>query len=44
MKRMVKNQVNDIALLKLELEEVKKIEYVLKQELTEEKMRCEALE
>ena len=33
-----------IALLKLELEEEKKIEDILKQQLTEGKKRCEALE
>ena len=39
-----KKPSEDLALLKLELEEVKKIEDILKQQLTEEKMRCEALE
>ena len=34
----------DIALLKLELEEEKKIEELLRQQLTEWKMRCEYLE
>ena len=33
-----------LSLLKLELEEANKIEDILKQQLTEEKMRCEALE
>jgi hypothetical protein len=34
----------DFALLKLELEEAKKIEDILKQQLSEKKARCEALE
>jgi hypothetical protein len=34
----------DIALLKVELEEEKKIEDILKQQLSEKKVRCEALE
>jgi hypothetical protein len=34
----------DFALLKVELEEAKKIEYILKQQLLEKKSRCEALE
>ena len=38
-----KEPSEDISLLKLELEEAKKIEYILKQQLTEEKRRCEAL-
>ena len=38
-----KEPSEDISLLKLELEEAKKIEYILKQKLTEEKRRCEAL-
>ena len=39
-----KKPSEDIALLKLELKEAKKIEYTLKQQLTQEKKRCEALE
>ena len=39
-----KEPSEDISLLKLELEEAKKIEDNLKKQLTEEKMRCEALE
>ena len=39
-----KESTKDISLLKLELEEAKKIEDILKQQLTQEKMRCEALE
>ena len=39
-----KEPSEDIALLKLELEEAKKIEDLLKQQLTEGKKRCEALE
>ena len=34
----------DLVLLKLELEEVKKIEEILKQQLSEKKARCESLE
>jgi hypothetical protein len=34
----------DFALLKVELEEANKIEYILKQQLSEKKERCEALE
>jgi hypothetical protein len=34
----------DFALLKVELEEAKKIEDILKQKLSEKKARCEALE
>jgi hypothetical protein len=34
----------DFSLLKVELEEAKKIEYILKQKLSEKKVRCEALE
>jgi len=34
----------DFALLKVELEEAKKIEDILKQQLSENKVRCEALE
>jgi hypothetical protein len=34
----------DLALLKVELEEAKKIEDILKQQLLEKKVRCEALE
>jgi chromosome segregation ATPase len=34
----------DFALLKVELEEAKKIEEILKQQLSEKKLRCEALE
>jgi hypothetical protein len=34
----------DFALLKVELEEAKKIEDILKQQLSEKKVRCEALE
>jgi hypothetical protein len=34
----------DLVLLKVELEEAKKIEYILKQQLSEKKARCEALE
>jgi hypothetical protein len=34
----------DLALLKVELEEAKKIEDILKQQLSEKKLRCEALE
>jgi hypothetical protein len=34
----------DFALLKVELEEAKKIEDILKQQLSEKKLRCEALE
>jgi FtsZ-binding cell division protein ZapB len=34
----------DFALLKVELEEAKKIEDILKQQLSEKKERCEALE
>jgi hypothetical protein len=34
----------DFALLKVELEEANKIEDILKQQLSEKKMRCEALE
>ena len=43
-KKNGKEPREDIALLKLELEEEKKIEYLLKQQLTEGKKRCEALE
>jgi hypothetical protein len=32
------------SLLKVELEEAKKIEYILKQQLSKKKVRCEALE
>ena len=39
-----KEPSEDPTLLKLELEEAKKIEDILKQQLTEEKKRCEALE
>ena len=39
-----KKPSEDLSLLKLELEEENKIEDILKQQLTEEKMRCEALE
>ena len=39
-----KEPIEDIGLLKLELEEEKKIEDILKQQLAKEKMRCEALE
>ena len=39
-----KEPSEDIALLKLELEEAKKIEDLLKQQLTEGKKRCETLE
>ena len=39
-----KEPSEDISLLKLELEEAKKIEDILRQELTEGKKRCEALE
>jgi hypothetical protein len=34
----------DLVLLKVELEEVKKIEDILKQQLSEKKARCESLE
>jgi hypothetical protein len=34
----------DLVLLKVELEEAKKIEYILKRQLSEKKGRCEALE
>ena len=34
----------DFSLLKVELEESKKIEDILKQQLSENKVRCEALE
>jgi hypothetical protein len=34
----------DFALLKIELEEEKKIEYIMKQQLSEKKERCKALE
>jgi hypothetical protein len=34
----------EFALLKVELEEAKKIEDILKQQLSEKKVRCEALE
>jgi hypothetical protein len=34
----------DLVLLKVELEEVKKIEEILKQQLSEKKARCESLE
>ena len=34
----------DVSLLKVELEEAKKIEDILKQQLSEKKARCEALE
>ena len=44
MKRRGKEPSDDISLLKLELEEAKKIEDILKQQLTEGKTRCEALE
>ena len=43
-KKNGKEASEDIALLKLELEEAKKIEDVLKQQLTEGKKRCEYLE
>jgi hypothetical protein len=39
-----KKHVEDFALLKVELEEAKKIEDILKQQLSEKKARCEALE
>ena len=39
-----KEPSKDISLLKLELEEAKKLEDILKQQLTEGKERCEALE
>jgi hypothetical protein len=34
----------DLVLLKVELEEAKKIEEILKQQLSEKKVRCESLE
>jgi hypothetical protein len=34
----------NFALLKVELEEARKIEYILKQNLSEKKVSCEALE
>jgi hypothetical protein len=34
----------DFSLLKVELEEAKKIEDILKQQLSENKLRCESLE
>ena len=43
-KRNDKEPSEDIALLKLELEEAKKIEDLLKQQLTKRKKRCEDLE
>ena len=39
-----KEPSEDISLLKLELEAAKKIEDIIKQQLTEGKRRCEALE
>jgi hypothetical protein len=39
-----KKHDEDFALLKVELEEAKKIEDILKQQLSEKKARCEALE
>jgi hypothetical protein len=39
-----KKSDEDFALLKVELEETKKIEDILKQQLSEKKLRCEALE
>ena len=39
-----KNPSKDISLLKLELEEARKIEEILKQQLLEERKRCEDLE
>jgi hypothetical protein len=39
-----KNPDEDFALLKVELEEAKKIKDILKQQLSEKKVRCEALE
>ena len=44
MKKNGKEPSKDIALLKLELEEAKKIEDTLKQQLTEDKNRCATLE
>ena len=43
-KKNGKEPSEDISLLKLELEEAKKIEDILKQQLTKGKKRCEALE
>ena len=34
----------NFSLLKVELEEAKKIEYILKQQLSEKKLKCESLE
>jgi hypothetical protein len=39
-----KHPDEDFALLKVELEEAKKIEHILKRQLSENKARCEALE
>ena len=39
-----KEPSESLSLLKLELEEAQKIEDILKQQLTKEKMGCEALE
>ena len=41
---MIKKPDEDFALLKVELEEEKKIEDILKQQLSEKKSKCEALE
>jgi hypothetical protein len=43
-KKGTKKPDEDFALLKVELEEAKKIEDILKQQLSEKKARCEALE
>jgi hypothetical protein len=43
-KKYSKKPDEDFALLKVELEEVKKIEEVIKQQLSENKARCESLE
>jgi hypothetical protein len=40
----IKKPDEDFSLLKVELEEAKKIEDILKQQLSEKKARCEALE
>jgi hypothetical protein len=42
--KVSKEPDEDLALLKVELEEAKKIEDILKQQLSEKKLRCEALE
>jgi hypothetical protein len=39
-----KEPSEDLVLLKVELEEEKKIEDILRQQLTEKKVRCKALE